>query len=76
MSAVILAADDVNVAFVADFAPEVQQRITTLGEAGDWYDWLFLDDIDIEEKSFTKGLVKAKLGLEVLDGVMSTGLFR
>ncbi|MEM7096220.1 MAG: glutamate--tRNA ligase family protein [Actinomycetota bacterium] len=64
-------AEAVAVPFVGEFAGEVQQRINTLSEAGDWYDWLFLDEVEIDEKSFTKGLVKAKSGLEVLDGVIS-----
>ncbi len=64
-------AETVKVPWVGEFAGEVQQRINTLSEAGDWYDWLFLDDVQIDEKSFKKGLVKAKSGLEVLDGVIA-----
>lgn len=55
---------------VREFAPEVQQRVSTLNEAGDWYDWLFVDTVEYDEKSFKKGLVKAKSGKEVLDGVI------
>ena len=57
--------------WVGEFAPDVQQRISTLSEAGDWYDWLFLDEVEIDTKSFTKGLVKANEGLAVLDGVIA-----
>lgn len=61
----------VAVPVVGQFSADVAQRINTFSEAGDWYDWLFLDDVEIDEKSFKKGLVKAKKGLEVLDGVIA-----
>jgi len=64
-------AEVVDPALVHEFAPEVQQRIATLSEAGDWYDWLFVDEVEYDEKSFKKGLVKAKSGKEVLDGVIA-----
>lgn len=63
--------EDVAVPWVGEFAPDVQQRISTLSEAGDWYDWLFVDDVEIDDKSFSKGLAKAKEGLAVLDGVIA-----
>jgi glutamyl/glutaminyl-tRNA synthetase len=36
-----------------------------------WYDWLFLDIVEIEEKAMNKGLRKAKQADEVLDGVIA-----
>lgn len=65
-------ADAVDAQVVGRFAPEVQQRVATLSEAGDWYDWLFVDTVEYDEKSFKKGLVKAKSGKEVLDGVIAS----
>lgn len=60
----------VDAEIVAEFAPDVQQRISTLSEAGDWYDWLLVDEVVIDDKAFTKGLVKAKQAAEVLTGVL------
>ena len=64
-------AERVDVDLVTAFAPDVQQRISTLSEAGDWYDWLLLDRVTIDDKSFNKGLVKAKQADEVLAGVIA-----
>ncbi len=61
----------VDESVVRQFAAEVQQRVNVYADAGEWYDWLFLDDIEFDDKSFTKGLVKAKKGAEVLDGVIA-----
>lgn len=60
----------VDAELVAEFASDVQQRVSQLSDVGDWYDWLFLDTVEIEEKAFAKGLVKATHGAEVLDGVI------
>jgi glutamyl-tRNA synthetase len=65
------APDAVDVALVAEFAGDVQQRVATLSEVPQWYDWLFLDTIEIEEKAMNKGLRKAKQADEVLDGVVA-----
>ena len=65
------APDAVDVALVAEFAGDVQQRVATLSEVPQWYDWLFLDTIEIEEKAMNKGLRKAKRADEVLDGVVA-----
>jgi len=65
------APDAVDVALVTEFAGDVQQRVATLSEVPQWYDWLFLDTIEIEEKAMNKGLRKAKRADEVLDGVVA-----
>ena len=62
--------DVVDPALVAEFATDVQQRVSTLSDVVNWYDWLFLDTVQIEEKAMNKGLRKAKRGDEVLDGVI------
>lgn len=64
-------AEKVDATLVEEFAPDVQQRVAKLADVGDWYDWLFLDTVQIEEKAFKKGLQKAKQADEVLDGVIS-----
>jgi len=63
-------AEQVDVGLVEEFAPDVQQRVAKLQDVNDWYDWLFLDTIEIEEKAFKKGLEKAKQADEVLLGVI------
>ncbi len=64
-------AEHVDVEVVREFAGEVQQRVSTLSEVPDWYDWLLVDTIEIEEKAMAKGLRKAKQADEVLDGVIA-----
>lgn len=64
------AAEAVNTDVVTEFAGDVQQRASTLSDVPNWYDWLFLDDIVIEEKAFAKGLIKPDRADEVLDGVI------
>ena len=61
----------VDVSLVQEFAADVQQRVATLSEVPEWYDWLFLDTIEIEEKALNKGLHKAKQADGVLDGVIN-----
>jgi len=55
---------------VREFAADVQQRVSTLSDVPNWYDWLLLDSVEIEEKALAKGLRKAKQADEVLDGVI------
>jgi len=64
------APEAVNSNIVAEFASDVQQRVSQLSDTPNWYDWLFLDDIVIEEKAFAKGLVKPERADDVLDGVI------
>jgi len=64
-------AEAVDTDLVAEFAAEVQQRVSMLSDVPDWYDWLFLDTVSIEEKALKKGLIKAKQADEVLDGVIA-----
>jgi len=61
----------VDPAVIREFASDVQQRISMLSEAADWYDWLFLDTVEIEEKALNKGLRKAKQADGVLEGVIT-----
>lgn len=63
-------ADAVDVELVREFAPEVQKRVSTLSEVPDWYDWLFLDMVQMDEKALVKGLQKADKADQVLDGVI------
>ncbi len=60
----------VDPAAVAMFGSEVQQRVSKLADVGDWYEWIFVDEVTFDEKSFAKGLVKANKGDEVLAGVI------
>ena len=64
-------AEAVDSDIVETFAPDVQQRVAKLEDVGDWYDWLFMDTVMIEEKAFKKGLQKAKQADEVLGGVIA-----
>ncbi len=64
-------ADAVDADLVTEFAAEVQKRVSTMSEVPDWYDWLFLDTIEIEEKAMAKGLQNAKQADEVLGGVIA-----
>ncbi len=64
-------AEAVDSALVSEFAPEVQKRVAKLSEVPDWYDWIFLDTVEIEEKALAKGLQKAKSADQVLDGVIA-----
>ena len=54
-------------AVVEALAPEVQQRISTLSEAPDWLDWLFVDEISqYDEKAWAKAMVKGRAADRVL----------
>ncbi len=52
-------------------APEVQKRVVTHADSANFVDWVFADDISYDEKSWNKGIVKAKQVDEVLDGVIA-----
>ena len=64
-------AEQVDPALIGEFAADVQQRVSKLSDVPDWYDWLILDSVTIEEKAMQKGLRKAKQADEVLDGVIA-----
>lgn len=54
----------------ATLAPEVQQRVVTHADAPDFVDWVFMDEITYDEKSWAKGIVKPKLVPEILAEVI------
>ncbi|MEE9417689.1 MAG: glutamate--tRNA ligase [Acidimicrobiales bacterium] len=54
----------------ARLASEVQQRVATHADTTDFVDWVFNDEISYDEKSWAKGIVKAKLVPEILAGVI------
>lgn len=62
--------DAIDTDLLNETAEEVSKRVDHLSDSVQYLDWLLLDDIEIEEKAFTKGLKKAKSALEVLDGVI------
>lgn len=64
------APEKLDESIVSENATEVAKRIECLSESVDFLDWLFLDEIEMEEEAFKKGLVKANSALEVLDGVI------
>ena len=64
-------ADAYDPAVVEALAPEVQQRISTLTEAGGWLTWLFARPADYDEKSWTKAMVKGRAADRVLDDVIA-----
>ena len=51
-------------------APEVQQRVDVLNQIPRWIDWMFVDEITFDEKSWTKAMEKGKFVPEILDGVI------
>jgi len=55
----------------AEAAPEVQPRAKTLDDVPNWVDWLFVDEVTFDEKSWKKGIVKAKKVPEILAGVVT-----
>ncbi len=62
-------AGDYDPAVLEALAPEVAQRVTTLGEIPEVIDWLFGPDAPEDEKSWKKGLIKAKRAPEILEAV-------
>ncbi len=52
-------------------APEVQSRVAVHSEAPNFVDWVFADEVTYDEKSWNKGIVKAKLVPEILAEVLA-----
>ncbi len=51
-------------------APEIRQRVTTLGEVAGWVDWIMADAIiSYDPKAWQKVMVKGRAAAEVLDEV-------
>ena len=73
-----LAGEDVEVAWpperydpetVKALAPEIQQRIASLGEAAGWIDWILCPDVSYDERAWTKAMVKGRASAQVLEAV-------
>ncbi len=54
----------------AAVAGEVQQRVNVLNEIPRWIDWLFVDEVEYDDKSWNKAMVKGKAVPEILDGII------
>ena len=54
---------------VRALAPSIQQRITSLGEAVGWIDWVLRPDVAYDEKAWQKTMVKGRAAPEVLEAV-------
>ena len=54
---------------VRALAPAIQQRITRLGEAAGWIDWVLRPDVSYDEKAWHKAVVKGRAAPEVLEAV-------
>jgi glutamyl-tRNA synthetase len=52
-------------------APVVQERTHTLADVGPLVDFLFLDDVPMEEAAWEKAMVKGKAAREILDAVLA-----
>jgi glutamyl-tRNA synthetase len=50
-------------------ASEVQLRISTLGEAAGWIDWILRPDVVHDEKAWQKSIVEGRAAAEVLEAV-------
>ena len=54
---------------VRALAPDIQQRITSLGEAAGWIDWVLRPDVAYDDKAWQKTMVKGRAAPEVLEAV-------
>ena len=54
---------------VRALAPGIQQRITSLGEAAGWIDWVLRPDVAYDDKAWQKTMVKGRAAPEVLEAV-------
>ena len=52
-------------------AHEVQTRVTVLSDAPGMVDFLFFDEPEIDDKSWDKGVVRARSAAEILDGALA-----
>ncbi len=55
----------------AALAPEVQTRVAVHSEAPNFVDWVFADEVSYDEKSWKKGIQKAKMVPEIFEGVIA-----
>ena len=62
--------DAFDPAWFARVASEVQKRVNVLNEIPNWIDWMFVEKPTIDERSWTKVMVKGKAVFEILDGVI------
>ncbi|MGI9606056.1 MAG: glutamate--tRNA ligase [Acidimicrobiales bacterium] len=51
-------------------AADVQQRVNVLNEIPHYLDWLFIDAVDYDERSWNKAMKKGKKVPEILDGII------
>ena len=54
---------------VRALAPDIQQRITSLGEAAGWIDWVLRPDVAYDDKAWQKTMVKGRAAPDVLAAV-------
>jgi glutamyl-tRNA synthetase len=52
-------------------APVVQERTHTLTDVAEMVDFLYLDDVPLDEAAWEKAMVKGKAAPEILDGVIA-----
>ena len=50
-------------------AGEIQQRISHLGGAAGWIDWILRPDVDYDERAWNKSIVKGRAAAQVLEAV-------
>ncbi|NNC80262.1 MAG: glutamate--tRNA ligase [Acidimicrobiales bacterium] len=51
-------------------AEHVQQRVAKLSDIPQFIEWLFVDQVDYDERSWTKAMKKGKQVPEILDGII------
>ncbi len=56
----------------AAVAADVQQRVNVLNQIPGFVDWLFVDAVDYDERSWTKAMRKGKSVPEILDGLIDS----
>ena len=52
---------------VRALAPEIQPRVSKLGEVGGWVEWIMADEVDYDPGAWRKAMVKGRAAAEVLD---------
>ncbi len=52
---------------VEALAPEIVQRIATLGEAASWIGWIFNPEVSYDERDWHKAMVKGRAAASVLE---------
>ena len=52
-------------------APEIQQRISVLGDAASWIGWVFSPEVSYDERAWQKAVAKGRAAAQVLKAVES-----